>query len=289
MPYTITMAPRVIQGGKVIVGVAGGEYAVRGFFAASGCGNRQRCLEVLHRSRRSFETLRAAGTGRGGQDLERRMVEAGRRRAGVERHGLRSGRGHCLCRHRPAWPLDVAGARQRRQLVPDCILAVRGATGKLIWYYQDVPGDVWDFDSDRRPHAGRSADQRQDDASGDARPQGRILLRAGSSHGRTALGRSVGDRELGVGRQSEDRPAGDQSGSVLRNDGGSRDAGAGGGHVWPPWSYNPTTGSGLHSEPIGQAFNFAADPNFVPNATDLGATGKGQYNMGISFAAAATR
>ena len=34
MPYTFTMAPRVIQGGKVIIGASGGEYAVRGFFAA---------------------------------------------------------------------------------------------------------------------------------------------------------------------------------------------------------------------------------------------------------------
>src|SRR5580658_4845053 len=34
MPYTITMAPRVIKGGKVIIGVSGGEYAIRGFFAA---------------------------------------------------------------------------------------------------------------------------------------------------------------------------------------------------------------------------------------------------------------
>jgi quinohemoprotein ethanol dehydrogenase len=33
-PYTFTMAPRVIQGGKVIIGASGGEYAVRGFFAA---------------------------------------------------------------------------------------------------------------------------------------------------------------------------------------------------------------------------------------------------------------
>jgi quinohemoprotein ethanol dehydrogenase len=32
--YTITMAPRVIQGGKVIIGVSGGEYGVRGFFDA---------------------------------------------------------------------------------------------------------------------------------------------------------------------------------------------------------------------------------------------------------------
>jgi len=34
MPYTITMAPRVIKGGKVIVGVSGGEYGVCGFFDA---------------------------------------------------------------------------------------------------------------------------------------------------------------------------------------------------------------------------------------------------------------
>ena len=34
MAYTITMAPRVIKGGKVIVGVSGGEYAVRGYFDA---------------------------------------------------------------------------------------------------------------------------------------------------------------------------------------------------------------------------------------------------------------
>jgi quinohemoprotein ethanol dehydrogenase len=34
IPYTITMAPRVIKGGKVIVGVSGGEYGVRGFFDA---------------------------------------------------------------------------------------------------------------------------------------------------------------------------------------------------------------------------------------------------------------
>src|SRR4026208_227704 len=33
-PYTITMAPRVIKGGRVIIGASGGEYAVRGLFAA---------------------------------------------------------------------------------------------------------------------------------------------------------------------------------------------------------------------------------------------------------------
>ncbi|HEY1758544.1 MAG TPA: hypothetical protein VGG72_24450 [Bryobacteraceae bacterium] len=34
------MAPRVIKGGKVIVGVSGGEYAIRGFFAGARTGGR---------------------------------------------------------------------------------------------------------------------------------------------------------------------------------------------------------------------------------------------------------
>src|SRR5437763_14198574 len=34
MAYTITMAPRVIKGGRIIIGVSGGEYAIRGFFSA---------------------------------------------------------------------------------------------------------------------------------------------------------------------------------------------------------------------------------------------------------------
>jgi quinohemoprotein ethanol dehydrogenase len=32
--YTITMAPRVIKGGRIIIGVSGGEFVVRGFFSA---------------------------------------------------------------------------------------------------------------------------------------------------------------------------------------------------------------------------------------------------------------
>jgi len=41
-PYTITMAPRVIKGGKVIVGVSGGEYGLRGYFDAYDVNTGQR-------------------------------------------------------------------------------------------------------------------------------------------------------------------------------------------------------------------------------------------------------
>ena len=29
----------------------------------------------------------------------------------------------------------------------DCVLALDADTGKLKWYYQEIPHDAWDFDS----------------------------------------------------------------------------------------------------------------------------------------------
>ena len=54
--YTITMAPRIAKG-KVIVGVSGGEYPVRGFFAAYDADDRPVRVAVLHRSRRSLQAV----------------------------------------------------------------------------------------------------------------------------------------------------------------------------------------------------------------------------------------
>jgi quinohemoprotein ethanol dehydrogenase len=59
--------------------------------------------------------------------------------------------------------------------------------------------------------------------------------------------------------------------------------GPGGGHVWPPWSYNPTTGLVYIPSSIGGAMAYAVDPKFEPAPTDIGSTGKGKFNMGMSF------
>ena len=71
LPYTITMAPRVIKGGRVIVGASGGEYAVRGFFAAYRREHRKGTVEVLYGSRRPVQTIRTTHLRRVGQDLGR--------------------------------------------------------------------------------------------------------------------------------------------------------------------------------------------------------------------------
>ena len=64
--------------------------------------------------------------------------------------------------------------------------------------------------------------------------------------------------------------------------------GAGGGHVWPPWSYNPTSGLVYIPSTIGAGVFWVNDPKFVPKSTELGATGKGEFNMGNSFKRAPT-
>ena len=40
--------------------------------------------------------------------------------------------------------------RPGKNLYGDCLLALNARTGKLIWYYQMVHHDIWDYDNDRR-------------------------------------------------------------------------------------------------------------------------------------------
>ncbi len=65
--------------------------------------------------------------------------------------------------------------------------------------------------------------------------------------------------------------------------------GPGGGHVCPPWSYNPSPGLVYIPSTIGAAYHYAADPDYKPIPTDIGPTGRGQMNMGTAFGAGGGR
>ncbi len=284
MPYTFTMAPRVIQGGKVIIGASGGEYAVRGFFAALDAGTGKiawKFYTVPGDPSKPFEQPELAEASKtwsgewwklgGGAPVWNGMAydpDADIVYVGTGQPG--------------PWTSQVRGKGDN--LFADCILAVRGATGKLIWYYQEVPGDVWDFDS--------VADLMLADLPVSGRTR-KVIMHAPKDGFFYVLDRLTGELlsaepwvtvnwasgvNLKTGRPVINPEAyyGNDSVAVM--------PGPIGGHVWPPWSYNPTTGLVYIPSLIGQAFSFAADPKFVPNATDLGEKGKGQYNMGLSFA-----
>jgi quinohemoprotein ethanol dehydrogenase len=282
-PYTFTMAPRVIKGGKVIIGAAGGEYAVRGFFAAVDANTGKiawKFYTVPGDPSKPFEQpelAEAAKTwsgewwklGGGGSlwgsiayDPDADIVYVGTGQPGP-------------------WTEQARGKGDA--LFTDCILAVRGATGKLVWYYQEVPGDVWDLDS--------IADLMLVDLPINGKMR-KVVLHAPKDGFFYVLDRLTGELlsadpfvtvswSSGVNLKSG-RPVINPE-ARYGDDGIIVMPGAGGGHVWPPWSYNPTTGLVYIPSTIGAGVFWANDPKFVPKSTELGPTGKGEFNMGNSF------
>lgn len=284
MAYTITMAPRVIKGGKVIVGVSGGEYAVRGFFDAydAETGKRAwRFYTVPGDPSKPFEQPELADwaktwsgewwkTGGGAPvwngiayDPDADILYVGTGQPGPWTEVAR-GKGDDLC--------------------TDCIIAVRGATGKLIWHYQTTPGDDWDFDS--------IADIMLADLTIDGKLR-HVAMQAPKNGFFYVLDRYTGELlsadpwvtvnwasgvNLKTGRPTVNPEA------RYKTDAISITPGPGGGHVWPPWSFNPATGLVYIPSTIGGGYTFQANPDFVPLPTDIGPEGRGQMNMGTGRA-----
>src|SRR6185312_11861595 len=284
MAYTITMAPRVIKGGKIIIGVSGGEYGVRGYFDAydAETGKRAwRFYTVPGDPSKPVEQPELADwaktwsgewwkIGGGGPvwngmayDPESDIVYVGTGQPGPWT-SMHRGKGDNLC--------------------TDCIIAVRGATGKYIWHYQTTPGDDWDFDS--------IADIMLADLNINGR-QRHVVMHAPKNGFFYVLDSRTGellsadpwvtvnwasgvDLKTGRPRVNPEARYGTDAVSIT--------PGPGGGHVWPPWSFNPATGLVYIPSTIGGGYTFQANPDFVAQPTDIGPEGRGQMNMGTGAA-----
>ena len=280
MAYTITMAPRVIKGGRIVVGVSGGEYAIRGFFAAFDVNTGKQLWKfytVPGDPSKPFEQpelKEAAKTwsndwwkiGGGAAvwngfayDADTDTVYVGTGQPGP-------------------WTDFSRGAGDN--LFANCILAVRGATGKLVWYYQEVPGDDWDYDS--------IADLMLADLKIDGKTR-KVIMHSPKDGFFYVLDRGTGQLisadaitkinwataiDLKTGKPQVNPAAryGKDTVRVL--------PGPSGGHVWPPWSYSPVTGLIYIPGTAGGSYNYQADPDFKPQPTDIGPEGRGLMNMG---------
>jgi glucose dehydrogenase len=142
------MAPRIAHG-KVIGGVSGAEYPVRGFFSAFDVETGKlawKFYTVPGDPSKGFENeamKKAAATWKGeywklgggatvwdsvAYDPDTNLVFVGTGNAGP-------------------WPEEAHDQKGMDNLYASSVLAVNADTGVLKWYYQMVPGDEWDFDS----------------------------------------------------------------------------------------------------------------------------------------------
>ncbi len=138
--YSATSAPLVI-GNLVISGIAGGEDGVRGFLAAF---DQQTGKEAWR-----FGTVPARGEP-GAETWHGNGIEHGS--AATWFTGVYDAETETLL-----WPTGNPGEdyngdeRGGDNLYSDCLLALNPKTGKLKWYYQTTPHDLWDWDSAETP------------------------------------------------------------------------------------------------------------------------------------------
>ena len=283
--YSMTIAPR-IAGDKVVIGVGGGEFFIRGFFAAYNLKDGSLAWKfhtVPPKPGEPFEDKAqeaAAKTwtgdwakyGGGGPvwdglvyDPETNLVIAGTGNA-------------------EPWPQEMRGISKSEwgkwnNLYTCSIVAVDANTGKLKWYYQTVPADSWDFDS----VGGLIMADLQ--IEGKTR---KVIMQAPKSGVFYILDRTNGqfisaepfvpvNWVTGFDKKNNGRPIinpdayYDQTNSVVIYPGG------GGAHNWAPMSYNPNAGLAYLPYSAG-SYNFnaaaAPDPHAGGGAHGLGFGGR---------------
>jgi quinohemoprotein ethanol dehydrogenase len=285
--YTLTMAPRIVKG-KVIIGASGGEYAVRGFFDAYDAmtGRRiWRFYTVPGDPMKPYENpalKKAAATWsgdwwkRGGgatvwdglaYDPDLDLIYVGTGNGAPWPESLRS--------------LGAKPKENKDNLYVCSILAVRPDTGELVWYFQPVPGDSWDFDSTQQMtlanlvmngkprkvimQASKNGFfyvlDRVTGAFISGQPYARVTWAKGLD---PATGRPIVNPEADYGREAV---------VLFPNQVGA--------HASSTMSFNPNTGLVYFTATIDGGSNYAVNPDFTYQ--------RGRHNEGLARGTVATR
>jgi len=275
--YTVTMAPRIAKG-KVIIGVAGAEYPVRGYFEAHDAKTGQFLWRTYtvpgdpskppenEDMRRAAATWSTEGMKMGGggtvwdgmsYDPDTNLLYVGTGNAGP-------------------WTQDARKqGKDKENLYAASILAVNADTGRLAWYFQMVPGDEWDFDSVQQLMLADVTIKGQ---------QRKVIMQANKNGFYYVIDRVTGKFISGqpFAQVTWARGLNEETGRpIINNESyyGSQSIpiapGPGGAHNWAPMSFNPATGLVYLPASPGGSFNYSSDPNFKYQ--------QGKQNMGITF------
>jgi quinohemoprotein ethanol dehydrogenase len=277
-PYTITGAPRVVDG-KVIIGNGGAELGVRGFVSAYDPQTGAlvwRVYIVPGDPSKPFESkaLEAAAKtwtgewwkfGGGGTawdsfayDPDAKLLYVG------------TGNGS-------PWDRSIRSPGGGDNLYLSSILALDVATGELRWHYQTTPGDNWDYTAVQQLTLATLT------IGGRER---KVIMQAPKNGFFYVLDRLTGELlsaqpyaqvtwatgvDMKTGRPIETKQA--RYGDVRT----TIQPGPGGAHNWQPMSFNPATGL-VYLPAVESNFIYVRDPQFLyrPRA----------WNLGIDLAAA---
>ncbi len=279
--YTITMAPRIAKG-KVIIGAGGAEYPVRGVVAAFDAKTGKeawRFYTVPGDPAKGFENeamRKASATwnadswklGGGGTvwdgmayDPDEELVYVGTGNAGP-------------------WPEDLRQTKGKDALYACSILAINVNTGQLKWYFQNVPGDSWDYDTVAQLML---ADL---NIKGKTR---KVIMQANKNGFYYVIDRVTGEFISGKPYakvtwaagldEKTGRPVVHPESVYTATESIQLTPGPGGAHNWPPMSFNPNSGLVYIPGSSGAGFNYQVDPAFNYKA--------GELNLGISTGAPA--
>ena len=146
-PYTITGAPRIAKG-KVIIGNGGAEYGVRGyvsaydaetgklawrFYTVPGDPSRPQENKALDKALPTWKGTDWVKYGGGGTVWDSIVYDP-------ELNLLYVGTGNGS-----VWNRELRSPGGGDNLYLASILAINPDNGELVWHYQTVPGDTWDY------------------------------------------------------------------------------------------------------------------------------------------------
>jgi PQQ-dependent dehydrogenase (methanol/ethanol family) len=275
--YTLTMAPRVVHG-RVLVGVSGAEYPVRGFLAAFDAATGRQAwkfytvpgdpskLPENEAMRKAVPTWDSAHKIGGGTvwdsiayDPDADLIYFGTGNAGP-------------------WPADLRNSVGKDNLYVCSIIALNATTGEYKWHFQTVPGDTWDYDSVQQLILA--------DMTIKGQPR-KVIMQANKNGFFYELDRVTGKFISGQPfvKVTWAKGLNEATGKPIVNDEAYYDKeysatvmpGPNGGHNWAPMSFNPTTGLVYIPATSGVTFNYATDPNFEYKP--------GQLNLGVASGA----
>lgn len=270
-PYSITSAPRIAKG-LVVIGNAGAEYGVRGYISAYDAETGKmawRTYTVPGDPSKGFESKAmedAAKTwsgewwkvGGGGTTWEGIVYDP-------ELDLLYFGTGNPT-----TWYRGIRGKGDN--LYAASIVAVRASNGELAWYFQNTPGDSWDYDS-TQPLL--KADLT---IGGRAR---KVIMQANKNGFFYVLDRATGEFISGVpfvsgvswangldpktGRPNEIPGLAEMKPAIVSPD-------AGGAHNWNPMAFHPSTGLVYFAAKAGTQMLHVPNANwkYDPNRDNVG-------------------